>query len=109
PGASQTEVSERRTAECALEHQRERGWVLVTEIDGNGCHRFACGKARHRGQEAGLLPPRLKAQAGFAPEETRERAAAHAQRPAPIVDGVMDARPLDKAAAALRQRAVRRV
>src|SRR6201992_3660207 len=57
PGGSQSEIFQWRTAERALEHQRERRRIFVAEIDRDRGDRLARGKPRQRADQAGLLAP----------------------------------------------------
>ena len=55
PCVSEPKVGEGRTSKGPLEHERERGRILVIQIDCNRGHRFACGQTGASRKEGKLV------------------------------------------------------
>lgn len=92
-----------RHADHALEHAGEGGWAAVAEIECNRGDRLATREPVNSLQDGHPSLPLCKAQASLDSEQTREASTAHSQRSGPVVDRLVNPRPLQKASASCRQ------
>src|SRR6185437_3619608 len=83
------EIGPWRGAEHPCEHGGEGGDAVIAEVERYAGHRLAVGEARHRREQARLLPPDRQAETGCLPESAGEGPPAHGKALCPVLDRQM--------------------